>query len=404
MPVYRGRVIRIGSFIAPRTKAALALVLALSACSPPAEQPVPDPDAPVTLAGWKTARLPDGLIPATVAAIGDEVVVGGFVGSDGSDGSDPERRPALARGSAGDDDPAWQLITLQPSTPYGKVASLVSVAGDESTPSLTALGAAHGGAHANFRWTIWTGTTTGLVDRQQTFETFGGQEAGSLLAVVRDRVGPLVVGTWQGEHGLDGVLWRAEGDSWVRQPKPVALANTADRQVAPRTATSQPDASVTVDGSVIDLTDGVRQSAAVWRGSGTQWQLSVLPDPGTRSEAWSTACAETGPTCWTVGSRDDALAVWADDVRAEPPPLPVGDADTGVIARHVDQVVVVASSNGRGRLLVADQNRTGDWRSYAAPDGVVRAAALVGTRLFLVSGADDTGVLSVRDLSDVLAR
>lgn len=401
MPVYRGRVICIGSVIAPRTPAtlALALVLALSACSPAAEQPVPDPDAPVTLAGWKTVRLPDGLIPATVAAFGDEVVVGGFVGSDA------ERKPALARGSAGDDDdPAWQLITLQPSTPYGKVASLVSVAGDERTPSLTALGAAHGGAHANFRWTIWTGTTTGLVDRQQTFETFGGQEAGSLLAVVRDRVGPLVVGTWQGEHGLDGVLWRAEGDSWVRQPTPVAMANTADRQVAPRTATSQPDASVTVDGSVIDLTDGVRQSAAVWRGSGTQWQLSVLSDPGTRSEAWSTACAETGPTCWTVGSRDDALAVWADDVRAEPPPLPVGDADTGVIARHPDRVVVVASSNGRGRLLVADQNRTGDWRSYTAPDGVVRAAALVGTRLFLVSGADDTGVLSIRDLSDVLTR
>ena len=389
-----------------RALAAVAVVLLLPACTASPQPPAPAPDAPATLAGWETVRLPDGLTPATVAAIGDEVLVGG------SFGPDNDRRPALAQLPAGDGTTEWQLVALQTSTPYGKVASLVSLAGDDAvtdsadqrTRSLTALGAAHGGAHANFRWTVWTGSTTGLVDRPQTFETFGGQEAGSLLAVVRDRVGPVVVGTWQGQHGLDGALWRADRDRWVRQPTPVALANTADRQVAPRTATSQPDASVTVDGSVIDLTDGVRQSAAVWRGAGSQWQLSVLPDPGRRSEAWSTACAETGSTCWTVGSRDDALAVWTDGVRAKTPPLPVDDADTGVIARHGDRVVVVASSNGRGRLLVADQDRTGDWRSYTAPDGVVRAAALVGTRLFLVSGADDTAVLSVRDLADVLAR
>jgi hypothetical protein len=390
-----------------RGLAAVGVVLLVSACTASPQQPVPGPDVPVTLAGWQTVRLPDGLTPATVATIGDDVVVGGSVGSVGSGGgsvgSDAERRPALARGSVGDGGTDWQLVTLKPSTPYGKVASLVSVTGDERTHSLTALGAARGGAHANVRWTVWTGNTTGLVDRLQTFETFGGQEAGSLLAVVTDRVGPLVIGTWQGQHGLDGALWRADGDSWVRQPTPVALANTAGRQVAPRTATGQPDGSVSVDGSVVDLSDGVRQSAAVWRGSGTQWRLTVLPDPGNRSEAWSTACAETGSACWTVGSRDDVLAVWTDDGRAGLPRLPVGDADAGVIARHGGRVVVVASSNGSGRVLVADQDGTGDWRSYASPDGVVRAAAMVGSRLFLVSGADDTAVLSVRDLADVLA-
>ena len=77
--------------------------------------------------------------------------------------------------------------------------------------SVVALGAAHGGAHANFRWTIWTGTPAGLVDRPQTFETFGGQEAGSLLAVARDRHGPLIVGTWQGAHGLDGATLARRG-------------------------------------------------------------------------------------------------------------------------------------------------------------------------------------------------
>lgn len=373
-------------------------VLLLTACSGSPPPPVPAPDAPVTLAGWQTVRLPGGVVPASIAAVGDDIVVGGSIGSGAG------RTPALVRARTDHRTPDWQSIPLTPSTPYGKLASLVSVAADlpddAGRPALTALGAAHGGAHANFRWTVWTGSTAGLVDRPQTFETFGGQEAGGLLAAVQDAAGPLLVGTWQGRHGLDGALWRADGARWVRQPTPAPLLNTDSRQVAPRTATGQPDASVTVEGSVIDLDGGVHQRAAVWRGSGARWQLSVLPDPGSRSLAWSTACAATGPSCWTVGSRDDRLAVWADGGRSALPPLPVDDADGGVLIRHDDRVVVVASSHGLGRLLVSD--RDGGWRSYTAPDGVVAAAALAGTRLYLVTGADDAAVLSVRDLSDVL--
>ncbi len=387
-------VICIGSFIAPRTPAtlALALVLALSACNPAAEQPVPDPDAPVTLAGWETVRLPGGLVPATVTTVGGDVLVGGSVDAGA------ERAPALVRGSADDRSPDWQPVALQPSTPYGKVASLVSLAGDQR--SVTALGAAHGGAHANVRWTVWTGTGAGLVDRPQTFETFGGQEAGSLLGVVQDGVGPVVVGTWQGAHGLDGALWRRDGQRWIRQPTPAALANTVDRQVAPRTTSPQPDGTMTIDGSVIDLSDGVRQSAAVWLGAGTRWQLSVMPDPGRRSEAWSTTCVGPGSGCWTVGSRDGVTAVWSDDARADGPELPVVDDDTGVITRYDDRVVAVVSTNGHGRLLVGHD---GDWQLFTAPDGVVRAATLVGTRLYLVSGPESAGVLSVRDLADVVS-
>ena len=256
-----------------RRRAAVALaLLVLSACTLSPDQPADKASEAAVLLGWDSVDLPGDLTPATVTAVGDDVLVGGFIGAS------TERTPSLARGSAVDSSPAWQPVSLRPSTPYGKVASLVSLTGDGQ--SLVALGAAHGGAHANFRWTVWTGTPAGLVDRPQTFETFGGQEAGSLLAVVRDRVGPLIVGTWQGPYGLDGALWRADDDRWVRQPTPTALANTVDRQVSPRSAAAQRDGSVTIDGSVIDLGDGVRQSAAVWRGSGTDWRLSVLPDPG----------------------------------------------------------------------------------------------------------------------------
>ena len=370
-----------------------ALTLCLSTCAAPAPPPPPIPDQPTTLAGWRTATLPGGTVPASLQVVGDEVWVGGSVGA----GAD--RSPALVRGSGGASDPRWRPVPLTPATPYGKVSALTSLGtGHES---VTALGAAHGGAHANFRWTVWTGTPAGLVDRPQTFETFGGQEAGSLLAVVRDRVGPLIVGTWQGPYGLDGALWRADGDRWVRQPTPTALANTVDRQVAPRSAAAQRDGSVTIDGSVIDLSDGVRQSAAVWRGSGTDWRLSVLPEPGKRSEAWSTICAEPGSAaCWTVGSREGAVAVWSDGARAGLPELPVADDDAGVITRHDDRVVAVISTNGQGRLLVG---HGGAWGLYTAPDGVVRAAALVGTRLYLVSGPENSAVLSVRDLTDVLS-
>ena len=349
---------------------------------------------PTVLAGWETVHLPGDLSPATVASGGGDVLVGGFVGSGAA------RVPALARGSADDSSPAWQPVSLRPSTPYGKVASLVSLAGDGR--SIVAIGAAHGGAHANFRWTIWTGTPAVVVDRPQTFETFGGQEAGTLLAVTQDREGPLIVGTWQGDHGPDGALWRPSGERWLRQPAPTSLRNTAARQVAPRTADGQPDGSVTINGSVVDLSDGVRQSAAVWRGSGTDWRVSLLDDPGKRSEAWSTSCAGPESTgCWTVGSRDGAVAVWSDGARAGLPELPVGDDDMGVITRHDDRVVAAVSTNGQGRLLVGHD---GDWQLFTAPDGVVRAAALVGNRLYLVSGPENAAVLSARDLAAVLAR
>ena len=371
------------------------LALALAACTPAPPEPgtnqPPGTDQPTVLSGWQRVALPGGLAPSTVQVAGDELLVGGSVRTGA------ERSPALARGST---DAGWRSMPLTPATPYGRVAVLISVTGDGR--SVEAVGAAHGGAHANFRWTIWTGTPSGVVDRPQTFETFGGQEAGTLLAVTRDRQGPLIVGTWQGAYGPDAAVWRAKGERWVRQPSPASLANTVDRQVAPRTATGQPDGSVVISGSVIQLADGVRQSAAVWRGSGADWELSELSDPGRRSEAWSTACLGSDPGdhgCWSVGSREGKVSVWSADERASVPDLVVGDDDAGVIARHDEQVVVALSSEGHGRLLIG---HAGAWRLYTAPEGVVRGAALVGTRLYLVSGPVDAAVLSVRDLSDVL--
>jgi hypothetical protein len=373
-----------------------ALALALGACTPAGPDPAPEPPAPAELSGWQTVHLPGGMTPATVAAVGRDLLVGGSVGSAA------DRAPALAVGPAEATTPGFRSVRLSPQTPYGKVAKLVSVTGDGSR--VVALGAAHGGAHANFRWTIWTGTRARVVDREQTFETFGGQEAGTVLGVARDRRGPLVVGTWQGAHGPDGALWRAEGDRWVRRPTPTPLADTVDRQVGPRTVTSQPDGAVTISGSVIDLRDGVHQAAAVWRGSGDDWKLSELPDPGRRSDAWSTACAEASGrsgTCWSVGSREGRVAIWSAAGRARLPDLVLADEDDGMIALDGERVVAAVSTGGHGRLVIGHGDA---WRVYTAPEGTVRAGALVGTRLYLVTGPENATALSVRDLADVLAR
>ena len=374
---------------------ALLAVLATAvtpACAPSSE---PEPDRPIVLDGWQAVGLPGGMTPSTVQVIGDALVVGGFVGSG------VDRTPALARGAVGSRDPDLASVPLTPATPYGKVADLVSVTGNGS--QLVALGAARGGAHANFRWTVWTGSASRLVDRPQAFETFGGQEAGGLLDAGWDRQGPLIVGTWQGRRGLDGALWRPTGERWVRQPAPAALVNGATRQVAPRTADTQADQTVVINGSVIDLADGVRQSAATWRGSGADWRLSTLPDPGERSEAWSTACATAGGDdgCWTVGSRDGVVAVWSGSARTSVPALTVDDRDTGAVVLRDNKVVTVVSSSGQGRLLVGDDNA---WQAYVAPDGAVRAAVLTGAQLYVVSGTDDAARLWSRDLSDVLTR
>lgn len=345
------------------------------------------------LDGWQTVELPAGMTPSTVQPRAGVLLIGGNSAGNG------DRAPALVTLPTQDAPAAGTAMTvpLRPATPYGTVADLVSLTGADD--AVVALGVARGGAHANARWTIWSGRTgTGVIDQPQTFETFGGWEAGTLLGVATDRSGPMVIGTWQGVHGQDGTTWRVSGDRWLRQPAAPALTNTALRQVAPQHVDQQPDGSVTISGSVIDLSDGVHQQAARWRDVDGRWSATVLTDPGGRSTAWSTVCTDT---CWSAGARDGALALWSAQGREDLPPIPVTDADRATVLRSADRTVVLASSAGQGRLLIGDGTR---WRTYAGPDGVVQAATLVGTRLYLLTGSTERRTLLVRDLADVLAR
>lgn len=361
---------------------AFLVAAALSACTM-------SDDQPHTLDGWQAISLPDAMVPATMQLQQDRLLVAGHSIRRGS------REPALAMISTTNPGSEPEPLTLAPTTHYAKIADLVSIT--SSGAEVITLGVAYGGAHANPRWTIWTGTADKVVDRPQTFETFGGWDAGTLIGLAVDTRGPLIMGTWQGTHGPDGAVWRAEGDRWVRQPSPPALRNTTTRQVSPRFVEQHGDGSVTVSGSVLDLTDGVRQSAVTWRDADGSWTIAPLPDPGKRSEAWSTACSQT---CWTAGVRDDKLAVWSAGALLDIPDLPAADTDTAKVLLSTDGVIVATSQGQTGHLLISHD---GKWKIYSSPDGAVQSATLVGSRLYLITGKDESRTLWVRDLSDVLA-
>ena len=348
-------------------------LMAVAACSG-ADRPA---DSPPTLA-WTPVELPESMNPRSLAMAGPDLLVGGrsTVGGD---------HPVLAAlaGSG-----AARSVPLEPNSPYAKVADLVSL--DAKGAEVVALGAAHGGAHSNFRWTVWRGTPEGLVDYPQTFETFGGQSAGGLTDIVLTSAGPVIAGTWSSASGkgLDAAVWLPKGDRWVRQPSAgTPLANTDLVQVAPWSAAASGETMI-ITGSLITFPDGLQQTAAVWTwpSRSSTWSVTRLPDAGRRSEALAARCEQV---CWVSGHVDGQVALW--QVGAGEPvrePLPGGQSVDGgarTVLTADGRPGVVFSAAGRSTLVI--RNETG-WSSLAAPDGTVVDAIAVGDRVYVIAGAD----------------
>jgi hypothetical protein len=371
---------------------AMLLVIIFGSCSGPQ---APAPAETVRELSWSRIPLPDSVAASSLMPQADELLVGG-------------------RASAGGDHPVMLVVDrtgtarsvpLQPNSPYAKVADLVSVA--TRGGKVVALGAAHGGAHANFRWTVWDGSTQRLIDYPQTFETFGGQSAGALLDIVFTSEGSAIAGTWAArEGGLDAAVWLPRRQRWVRQNSAgTALANTPQLQVAPRAASAAGPVMI-IMGSVITFGDGAEQRAAiwVWPTHDSPWTLQQLPDAGTHSEALSSSCSQM---CWVSGHADGTVALWsfdpghADGTATRDSTLPSMQIDTdGPGPRTVlsgDQPAVIFSQGGNTRLLVRDTHN--GWEAFTAPAGSVLDATSIGDRLYAIIKIDNTVGLWTTDLA-----
>jgi hypothetical protein len=377
--------------------AALLMMIMVASCS---DAGPPAPPETARELSWSRIALPESVAASSLAPAPEVLLVAGRASSG-------RGHPALFAVDASGNTHA---VALHPNSPYAKVADLVSVAAHGT--EVVALGGKHGGAHANVRWTVWTGSRQGLDEYPQPFETFGGQSAGGLLGIVIASDGPVIAGTWAAnEGGLNAAVWLPTGRRWLRQESDgTALANTQQIQVNPRAASAAGPA-VILSGSVITFGDGVEQRAALWTWPtrSSAWMLQQLPDAGIHSEALSSRCVQT---CWVSGHADGRLALWSFDLAhvaesaTRDSTLPSMEINTdGPGPRTVisgGQPGILFSHADSTRLLVSDGHN--GWQTFTAPAGSVLDATTVGDRLYAIIRTDDTAGLWTADLAATRTR
>ncbi len=374
------------------------LVAGLAACSTDAGGPPtsssPGPTAPAALAtlSWSRVTLPAGLEARTLTTLGDRLLVGALRAGD------PPAPAMVTVDGAG----AATAVPVTPSSPYGFEARWYSVATDGTR--VIAIGGANGGAHANVRWTTWSGTAAGVVELPQSFYTFGGWGAGDLVEAVVTPRGDALVGSWGGaQAGLDTTVWTFADRTWTRQDSAgTALASTADLLTGARGATAD-GTGLLVTGSALHLTPGaIRQTATLWRSPGiaTDWSRVDLPDAGTHSEAVSARCPPPDAVCVVAGQVDGHLAVWrVDGERAVRlggiPAVAVGDQDPLPAPLSVGVSTLVVSPADTGTVVVSGRADGGAWTASSGPGGRPVAAAVVGQRLYAATRSTAGGPVTL---------
>ena len=335
---------------------------------------------PVT---WTKVDLAAGDEPVRLMPMGDRLVVGV---------RHPGARPVprlLVRSADGTLTP----VPLTPKSPYAYEAVWLSMATDGTR--LVAIGGAPGGAHSNTRWTVWTGTTAGLVEQPQGFNTFGGWGAGNLVDAVTTTAGSALIGSWGSDKaGLDAAAWLPSGAKWIRQSSAgTALESTKTLLVSARSAT-EAEAAIVLAGSEVKLGNGsVQQQAALWRSTTLDkgWSRFELPDPGGRSEAIGAHCSAP-TTCAVNGYADGKLAMWKTDGGtasrlAGLPDIDVGDKDVLPAPIDAGDGKLVQLAGNDGKVDVVSGNGDG-WTEHdsTGPAGTVTDAVRVGDEVFLLAG------------------
>lgn len=327
----------------------VVFALALGGCTLPSVHPVE----------WSRVAV------SSVAALGvtpDAVILG--VAADPATRQGP--RVLLLRGEAP------SPVEVHPATGYGAEASWLGFASGPS--GLVAVGGARGGAHSNVRWSVWgpatsspsagspspnTGTGTGagtgpsplgtaagpveapsssltvipstgsrgtrailaLVEQPQSFETFGGWDAGALVGIASGPDGPVIAGSWKGAVGLDITLWTPSAATWTRVPTSPELASTPQtlRKASGIAATAS---GLVLVGDEIDLAHNVLQVPTAWiaRGPTGPWTRVALPGGPGRAEA--VGCGPSDCLIAGVGADGHARAWRLSGVAASELTLP----------------------------------------------------------------------------------
>ncbi|WIX78392.1 hypothetical protein QRX50_44755 [Amycolatopsis carbonis] len=204
---------------------------------------------------------------------------------------------------------AWlngTAVPLFPATGYGRQAELTLPAA--SGARLLALGSAYGGAHANPRPTIWTGSVTdGLTEHAQPVELLGGERAVTTSGSAAGPAEFVLTGQWDHRSGgVGAAVWTsADGASWALREDP-ALLSTASEQTRVLAAAFDGQDYVAVG----DARSGLSVRPMAWTSAdGSAWTRVSLPSPADSASAWRVTCS--GSACDAVGvTTEQRLACW----------------------------------------------------------------------------------------------
>ena len=347
---------------------------------------------------WREVPLPAGLTPVTLASSGPTLLVGARA---------PERPvPRLLAGPTSTD---LHELPLTPKSPYAFEATWFSITtkGDR----VEAVGGARGGAHGNYRWSTWTGTTTGgLTEQEQPFGVFGSWGAGDLVGVAFAGDSPVILGAWQSERtGLDIATWLRTGVRWTRQRSTgTALGSTARELLSAGAIASAGDRDgggvddgLVLSGSVTRLGQGtVQVDPAIWTASAPAgpWQRVDLPRPaGTATtEAHGTLCRPG--KCLVAGASGGRLELWwvtaTNEAQAgySTPDVKLAADARALPPVYLPSHYVVVVQGPKGTVVVQSTGEGAEgWDVQDGPAGTP-VAAVVHDRKLLVVTRDSSGV------------
>ncbi len=352
--------------------------LTLPACTP-AEPPQP------RIEWTRLDGLPTTFRAETLSSGPHRLIVAGR-------SADPDR-PTLLIADAG----AVREVKLTPESGYGKTAALSSIAVTDD--QVYAIGGDRGGAHGNVRWSVWTGTSSGLREHEQSFWTFGGQDAGSLTAIVAGPDGPMIIGNWGAPHGLDITVWTERNDVWTRHDSAGSALASTTKELLTEQAAATVDGRVIIAGTALDLSRSLVPRAATWSQDAetTDWRRTDLPADGTASSALDLDCAAE---CLIAGVIDGQVAAWSGDGTAwrafEPTDLAADEKTVVLRAFRVDAGWRIAVGAQDAVTIIDPENGT----RFSAPAGtLIDAAGLGPTAELLIEDHDGTRSIWRADLT-----